>query len=968
MIRCRVCPPFLDRSAAFVTAISTSIQLARTTARVSALSLNRVGDRKSKSSPGETVPWDDPEAPTQGLAPGCRVAMRSPGERVGRYELGQELGRGGMGVVFLGHDNDLGREVAIKVLNAAASDDEEHMQRVVREGRALAALRHPNVVGVFDIRREVDHVLIVMELVRGETLGRWWRGKSVEEIVACLADAGRGLAAAHAAGITHRDFKPANVLVDAGGHPRVLDFGVARLRLEAPALQTIAPVPTETDEVEALTRTGSMLGTPPYMSPEALQGLEVDHRSDQYSFAVTLYEGIYGRRPFPGRSAGELALAMSEQNVSFPDTRRVSVRIRRTLRRALSQSPSDRYPSLDALLADLVGPRTRRLRVVGVSSLVVTLAMVGFSAGAAEREVPAALSDHYRRAEIESSMAGAEARSEVLAALDGFVEAWSSSDGSCSRDAGCEACLGTTARHFARVNALLAESPEMKDPERVRIVADLPDPGQCGQEPDSARLPKDPMRRAAFVEARRHLADVRRLVETAKPASALVALESKGDRFESTAHPLVVAESALLRGTALRVLHDEQDALLMLERAYDVAIQYAAPELALQAALQLRALHAFRRDLSAEERWYAVAEELVSQTTDPLRLAEYDWVETRLLARAGDNEACLEKLKAIEGSLVDDPRANMHRGALKVMQSMAYLNLGDYDRVEVLASDGYELLRSGGATNSHVQRSALRTLSYVALRRGDTEDALMLNGAALDMFEAAEDPLPSEPLQHAVMNAAVYREVRDVVAAERWYAEAEAHATDPGADATIVFMARAHRGLLFLETGDWVRARDLYEMLDDECASQAGGSGYCSELVSQNLSLSQLELGNLDEARRGFLRATALAESKDGAQSSAAAKVRLGLAMLELEEGNAEAAEAGFAFAWRHLDDALTDARAAARFGQARALWHLIGTGSDANGSSARAMGYARTARELYASLPGYGPEVEEVDVWMSTR
>ena len=235
-----------------------------------------------------------------------------PGDLLGRYRLLDEVGQGGMGVVFRAKDEDLGRDVALKLLHPRYAADERLALRVVHEGRALASLDHPNVVRVFDIGTHEGRVYVVMEFVPGVTLSRWWRDKSPKEILACLREAGRGLAAAHEAQITHRDFKPANVLVDPTGRPRVLDFGLARHQNSGFSRESQSVPVEDSANLENLTRSGLVVGTPPYMSPEALSGDAPDPRSDQYSFAVTLYEGLYGRRPIPGRTAQEMVDALSD--------------------------------------------------------------------------------------------------------------------------------------------------------------------------------------------------------------------------------------------------------------------------------------------------------------------------------------------------------------------------------------------------------------------------------------------------------------------------------------------------------------------------------------------------------------------------------------------------------------------------------------------------------------------------------
>ncbi|KIG17511.1 Serine/threonine protein kinase [Enhygromyxa salina] len=282
---------------------------------------------------------------------------------LGRYVLLRELGRGAIGVVYAAYHEGLDRKLAIKVLNRARAGRADLEARLRREARALAKLSHPNVVQVYDVGDLDGRVFVVMEFVEGRTLGEWMREPhSLEEILAMFSDAGRGLAAAHAAGVVHRDFKPDNVIVGVDGRPRVLDFGLARplerglggideadrdplpaSASRAAGSSPVKPEPSEPSEpavetniddgtpdtldsdpeeefgvtlrtdpnhregqLDVLTRTGARMGTPAYMSPEQLMAKPVGPSSDQFSFCVALHEALYGRRPYAAKKLEEL--------------------------------------------------------------------------------------------------------------------------------------------------------------------------------------------------------------------------------------------------------------------------------------------------------------------------------------------------------------------------------------------------------------------------------------------------------------------------------------------------------------------------------------------------------------------------------------------------------------------------------------------------------------------------------------
>jgi len=272
-------------------------------------------------------------APTSAAQP----LLVRPGDCLGRYTVRDRIGRGGIGEVYAAHDPELDRIVALKMLRPGlAGESPEARARFQREAQAMARLSHPNVVAVYDVGAVGERVYVAMELVEGPTLEAWLleRPRGWREVVEVFLQAGRGLEAAHAAGLVHRDFKPSNVIV--GDRVRVADFGLARVAADAEPTGPMAPTALE----GVVTETGAALGTPAYMAPEQRAGGPPSAQSDQYSFAVALYEALYGSRP----AAGE------PPRKGF---HRLPPRVRRILHRALSSHPAERYPSMSDLLRDL---------------------------------------------------------------------------------------------------------------------------------------------------------------------------------------------------------------------------------------------------------------------------------------------------------------------------------------------------------------------------------------------------------------------------------------------------------------------------------------------------------------------------------------------------------------------------------------------------------------------------------------
>ena len=274
---------------------------------------------------------------------------------LGRYELVEEVGAGGMGRVFLAWDPALERDVAVKVVAADALDPKRGTMRLVGEAKALARLNHPAIVKVFDVVERDGSVFIAMEFLRGRTLGGWLaRGPGQDEIARVFATAGAALAAAHDAGLIHRDFKPANVIVRDDGEPVVVDFGLAR-SWEADA--------SVSEGIGRDRRTTAFAGTPVYMAPEQYSGM-ASAASDQYAFCLTYLEAMARRFPFDIDDMAALRRAKQRRSLCEGVLDGVPSRARQVLLRGLEPDPSRRWPSMRAALAAL-RPRERRALVLG---------------------------------------------------------------------------------------------------------------------------------------------------------------------------------------------------------------------------------------------------------------------------------------------------------------------------------------------------------------------------------------------------------------------------------------------------------------------------------------------------------------------------------------------------------------------------------------------------------------------------
>jgi tRNA A-37 threonylcarbamoyl transferase component Bud32/tetratricopeptide (TPR) repeat protein len=541
--------------------------------------------------------------------------------KIGRYTILDRLGEGGMGVVYTAYDDKLDRKIAIKVMRSESErEDSVGKARLLREAQAMARLAHPNIVTVHEVGEVDRQVFVAMEFIRGLSLDRWledphpWR-----EVLDVFVQAGRGLEAAHRAGLVHRDFKPQNVLVGREGAVKVLDFGLARSVGPGEVDSSEALVPVGTAAIKLLdahlTRTGSLMGTPAYMAPEQHQGLPADARSDQFAFAVALFEGLHGQHPFDCSTLASLLGDVTSGKIREPaNASKVPTWLRRVVQRAMTLEPARRYPSMSEMLAELGrDPAVKRRRLLASTALAGLVgaasfgaATLGSSAAAVCEGAEAELAhvwDADRKAAVERALLAtgvpyaAETWQRVAPQLDAYAHDWAA-----MRTEACETHrqgthsdrlydLRTTCLDLRRASLdALAEALTDADPTTVEKAAtaatNLPRLAACADTRSlgQAVAPPDDPKVAARVQALREaLTRVQAFGDAGKYRRGLELVVPLRAEAEKLGYQPLLAEAELREGSLEMELGKLPEAEASLSAALTLGIASAADPVALEA-------------------------------------------------------------------------------------------------------------------------------------------------------------------------------------------------------------------------------------------------------------------------------------------------------------------------------------------------------------------------------------------------
>ncbi len=580
--------------------------------------------------------------------------------QIGRYAVLRRLGAGGMGEVYAAYDESLHRKIAIKVLRVKKPAKRERArQRLIREAQAMARVVDPNVATVFEVGDYGDQLYVSMEYIDGANLREWLDAspRSPGEIVKVFAQAGRGLAAVHRAGLVHRDFKPGNVMVDADGRARVLDFGLVGVDdpLLGEARGGASSDAGRPDLIkERLTRAGAIMGTPAYMAPEQFAGAELRGSADQFSFCVALYEALFRVLPFHGENYHEFANNVLRGRVRPPPLgHKVPRHVLRVITRGLRPEPADRFPSMETLLTALEPDRSRARARWGLGLAVSSVAASGgvYAMAYAPADAPCSgvadassrVWNEDRRVELRGALETAtgsvladELAPRVLRGFDEYAEAWV--------DARAESCLAhdrgerSDARYdrqsscFERrlaaldgAASILAEADRDVALRAVTIVERLSAIETCmsNELVDSLYVPpSDPAAAARLEELRGELtrAETHEAAGVTARAVELASSVVNGAR-ELNYRPLE-AQALLVQGRAQLELGVEtsSETTTLLMGAGAAAIAAELPDIAAEAITRALYTQTMASRSSEALQWVPMTESLIERSTERARL------------------------------------------------------------------------------------------------------------------------------------------------------------------------------------------------------------------------------------------------------------------------------------------------------------------------------------------------------------
>ncbi|HEX8434298.1 tetratricopeptide repeat protein [Archangium sp.] len=940
----------------------------------------------SRATPLRPVSMATPERPNR--LPAAEAVLER-GTAVGRYLVLEKLAAGGMGVVYAAYDPELDRRVALKLLRVTALglDAEEGRQHLLREAQAMARVSHPNVVPVYDVGTFGQQIFLAMELVQAQTLRLWLKEspRSWRQVLTLFTDAGRGLAAAHAAGVVHGDFKPENLLVGTEGRVRITDFGLAHTASDASSAEE-TPVAG---------------GTPAYMAPELLaSGGRADARSDQFAFCVSLYEALYGERPFAGSSVREVSdEARAGRVLPSPKGSPVPPWLRRVVLRGLAVSPTERHASLEALLAALSDDPSvrakRRLRQMGGLALVLGAVGVTHAVHTADArscgdtaQVFDGVWDATSRQRIEAAFLAtgkpfaATAWLRVRQSLDAYTTAWTT-----ERTAACEAtrvrheqseevlaqrlrCLDGRLAEVSALARLFTQADAEVVEQAARAAKGLPPVADCAEvaAPSAGPLPSEPAARERAEALRRTLVQARVLKAAGKYTQGVALVEPVATAAKASGHRYVTADAFLLLGELRDKAGDWQGAESALFEALRAAESGRNDEAAARAWTLLVSVTGEkleRYDLA--HRWHERAEVAIERLggNEVLRARLLTYAATTLYAEgryaeaAEQQEAALARLeKAFGPDSLEAADVRQDLGSARLAQGRVDEGLGHLKRAVELRREAL------GEEHPDVARARL-ALAEAHWQERDLPEAERLSRGALESLERSlgpEHPGVGDALNLLALALQSQKRLDEALSLfERALRIVE---KTEGPDSSGAASLEHNIAGVLSQQGRLDEALARFQDVLVRKEKKLGPSHPHLVPVLRYLGNTLRKQGKHREALPHFERAVAIqtAQPDDALSGWTGAHLDLGRALLEAKQPrDARVPLEKVLAGWERAKPTPVE-RVNTRLFLARALW-------DAKEDRARALRLAHEARALALEAGDAGARVlESVDAWLAAR
>ncbi|MCX4243897.1 serine/threonine-protein kinase [Paraliomyxa miuraensis] len=934
---------------------------------------------------------------TEPMAREFDVPRLPRGTSVSRYVVIDELGAGGMGVVYAAYDPKLDRRIAIKLLRPSHLG--EGRPRLMREAQAIARISHPNVVAVHDVGEHEGAVFVAMEFVEGQTLGRWLRAcaRTIPEILDVFEQAGRGLAAAHEAELVHRDFKPDNVLVGSDGRVRVVDFGLARGRGSAESIGPSDSVSRGSLD-EALTEVGTVMGTPAYMSPEQLAGRMATASSDQFAFCVALYEALYGERPFRGTDVQSLSKAVYTGAVEEPPAgRSVPMWLRREILRGLRVAPRNRHPSMEALLHALrADPSLRRRRWLAAGAVglgTVTVLGLAYASGswpsrspceASAQEIMAVWSDEQRAAVAAAFRATSLPHAEdtwarVAQQLDAYADRWST-----QATEACEAalvkqtqstdlferrrrCLGERLQRLDGFLGVLVEADATVVDHAIQGIAGLPDLEGCSDTDallSGVAPPEQESTRQEVGRLRTELAHAEALSSAGRYRELIERLEPLVEQARALGYPPLQAELEHALARAKRSI-DDAEGIPLLRTAFHDALAAGDDRRAAMIAIDMGRELGYEQQLYERgTEWLDLSESLLQrQSTDPrIEIAITNTRAMIAIRQAHYDRAQALFERSVELQREHDPDSPNLAVALLNLGS-SYAERRDFEHAREYLQQSAELTERVLGPKHPSMTSLYANLALLSMLQGRFEEAEGELQRALDLQRAVLGDEHLDTVRSIASMAVVQRNLGRPEAAERLHREAlEIRRRKLGSDHPEVAESMRNLALALVDLDRLEEALELAEQgqkaVEGRLPPEHPEHGHHAVTVAKLL----LELGRAREALAQAERAVKILDASGRGPTVALEARRFeGRALREL--GRVEPS-------LRMLEEVVELEQAHDRSAElALARFELAQSLTAAGREPQRAMELASLARQTLREHPAHARrELQRVEAWLASR